>query len=154
MNPFMQIAVAEASRGVAAGHGGPFGAAVVRGKDVVVRAHNEVVSTPDPTAHAEILALRRAAAALGRFDLSDCEIFSTCEPCPMCLAAIHWARIKRIYYGCTAADAAAIGFDDQAIYAALRGPGGTDLVDSVQIDREECLEPFREWTGKTDRVRY
>ena len=154
MNPFMKLAVDEAFRGVRAGRGGPFGAAVVRDGLVIAAGCNEVVATHDPTAHAEVTAIRLASARLGRFDLSDCQIYATCEPCPMCLAAIYWARIKKLYYGATAADAAAAGFDDKVIYAALQGPADTALVEAAHIDREACLGPFQEWAAKPDRVRY
>ncbi|HBQ64082.1 MAG TPA: hypothetical protein DD727_04000, partial [Clostridiales bacterium] len=119
----MALAVEEARAGVSHMDGGPFGAVILKEGRVIAHAHNEVIKNSDPTAHAEMQAIRRAAAALGRFDLSDCEIVSTCEPCPMCLSAIYWARIRRMVYGCTREDAAALGFDDQRLYEVLEGGG-------------------------------
>ncbi len=153
MNRYMKKALEEARRGVASGDGGPFGAVIVRGGKIVAGAHNRVIVDTDPTAHAEVCAIRAAAAALGRFDLSDCELYTTCEPCPMCLAAIHWARIPRIYQGCTRYDAADIGFDDKLIYDALGGET-VSRVTAVETDRRECLDVFREWRDKADKVRY
>jgi guanine deaminase len=105
---FMQAAIEEAFRGMKADEGGPFGAVVVRQGKIIARAHNEVISTGDPTAHAEIQAIRKASQKLGKFDLSACVMYATCEPCPMCLGAIFWARIPRLYYVCSRADAASI----------------------------------------------
>jgi guanine deaminase len=118
---FMRLAIREAERGIKAGDGGPFGAVIVRRGSVLSRAHNEVLGTADPTAHAEVLAIRRAAARLGIHDLSDCTLYTTCEPCPMCYGAIAWARISHIIYGCTAEDAARLGFADCEIHSMLRG---------------------------------
>jgi len=152
-NPFMAEAIAEARAGVRAGDGGPFGAVVVRRGEVIARGHNRVVADCDPTAHAEILAIRAAGAALGRFALADCELYSTCEPCPMCLAACLWARIPQLYYGATRDDAAAAGFDDCRFHTMLdtRRPDGIAI---TLLGREECLAVFREWSAKPDRVRY
>ncbi len=154
MNPYMEEAVKEARKGVKDGDGGPFGAVVVQHGKIIVRAHNNVVSTNDPTAHAEICAIREASAKLGRFDLSDCEIYTTCEPCPMCYAAIHWAKIGRIHQGCTRDDAASIGFDDKFLYDDIRGEASEKRVSVEQIDRESCFEVFREWKARKDRVSY
>src|SRR4030042_4218292 len=121
---FMKAALREGRKGVLANEGGPFGAVIVKGSKIVSRAHNSVVKTNDPTAHAEILAIREASSKLRRFSLSDCEIYTSCEPCPMCLAAIHWARIPVLFFGCTRTDAAAIGFDDEFFYRVLRGQAG------------------------------
>jgi guanine deaminase len=150
---FMAVAVDEALAGVRSGDGGPFGAVVTRDGEILARAHNRVVADADPTAHAEILAIRAAAAKLGRFDLSDCELHSTCEPCPMCLAAIHWARIRKLHYGATRADAAAAGFDDGKLYGILAGTTPPDMP-IVQADRPACLVAFREWSEKSDKVPY
>jgi len=141
----MSAAAKEAFAGMRKNEGGPFGAVIVRRGKIVARAHNEVLKTNDPTTHAEINAIRKASAKLKRFDLSDCEIYSSCEPCPMCLAAIHWARMKKLYYGCTAADAAALGFDDKLIYDAIRGKSKKKLAEAKQIGRPECLRAFRQW---------
>ena len=153
MNPFMKTAIDEALLGVDAAHGGPFGAAVVHNGLVIALGHNNVVATNDPTAHAEILAIREACRKLGRFDLSDCELYTTCEPCPMCYAAAWWARIPVIYYGCSRDDAAAIGFDDAAIYDDLEGRSERQ-VRMAQIEREGCLVPMQRWAEKPDRVPY
>ena len=120
-NEFFNIAILEAEDGMKNNDGGPFGAVVVMDGKIIAQAHNEVISSNDPTAHAEIIAIRRASKKLGRFDLSDCELYSTCEPCPMCFSAIHWAKIKTLYFGCNNRDAAKIGFDDKFIYDVIRG---------------------------------
>ncbi len=151
---FMRVAVREAWKGMNGNEGGPFGAAVVRAGRVISRAHNEVIKTNDPTAHAEILAIRRASRKLGRFDLSDCMIYTTCEPCPMCLAAIHWARIKTFYFGCTKSDAARIGFDDQAIYRAFKGNAKAPGATAIPAQRDECLGLFKAWAAKEDKTPY
>jgi len=117
----MKIAIEEAQIGIMTGEGGPFGAVIIKNGNVISRTHNRVLQTNDPTAHAEINAIREATEKLGRFDLSDCEIYSSCEPCPMCFSAIHWAKMKKLYYGCTREDAAQIGFDDQFIYDVILG---------------------------------
>jgi guanine deaminase len=149
----MRLAVREARRGMDRNEGGPFGAVVVRGDEVVGRGHNRVLKTNDPTAHAEIIAVRRAARKLGRFDLSDCEIYATCEPCPMCLGAILWARIRHVYYGCTAEDAARVGFDDRKIYDVVRGRRG-GAVQIRPLGRKECLSLFEAWRKKPDKIPY
>jgi guanine deaminase len=151
---FMKLAAMEASAGVRKGDGGPFGAIIVRNGRLVAKAHNEVLKSSDPTAHAEVMAIRKASARLKTFDLSGCEIYTTCEPCPMCLAAILWARIGRVYFGCTRRDADAIGFRDDLFYEQMRvrlRPGGIRL---VPLGRRECLKVFREWADKRDRVPY
>ena len=154
MNEFMKIAIEEALHGMKNDEGGPFGAVVVRNGKVISMAHNEVVKTNDPTAHAEVVALRKASSILGRFDLSDCEIYSSCEPCPMCFSAIHWAKIKKLYYGSTREELANIDFDDQYIYDVIKGTAKVLQVEVIQINREESLEPFKEWKSKMDRVQY
>jgi len=151
---FMLLAVREARKGMNGNEGGPFGAAVVLAGRVISRAHNEVIKSKDPTAHAEILAIRRASKKLGRFDLSDCMIYTTCEPCPMCLAAIHWARIKTFYFGCTKGDASRIGFDDKAIYRAIKGFPKAPRIIGIPIQRDECLELFKAWEAKEDKTPY
>jgi len=150
----MNLAAAEASAGVRKNHGGPFGAIIVRQRKVVARAHNEVIKTNDPTAHAEIVAIRKASARLKTFDLSTCELYTTCEPCPMCLAAILWARIQRVYYGCTRRDAEEIGFRDNLFYEQMRVKMGAGAVKLRRLGRRECLIVFREWADKKDKVPY
>ena len=142
----MKIAIEEVSIGMKLNDGGPFGAVIVRNNKVIARAHNEVLKTNDPTAHAEIVAIRKASARLKRFDLSDCEIYSSCEPCPMCFSAIHWAKMRMLYYGCTRNDAAKMGFDDKFIYDVIKGVSKKKQLTLTQINRKECLEQFREWT--------
>ena len=154
MNKFMEIAKTQADEGMKANEGGPFGAVIVQNGKIIATGHNEVLKTNDPTAHAEIVAIRKATSKLGRFDLSDCEIYSSCEPCPMCFAAIHWAKIKKLYYGCTRFDAAGIGFDDKFIYDVIAGKANTNKVASKEIDREECIKLFKEWDQKQDKTEY
>jgi guanine deaminase len=154
MNEFMKLALEEARRGVDNGDGGPFGAVVVLDGKVISKGHSEVIKRNDPTAHAEILAIRGASSVLGRYDLSDCEIYSTSEPCPMCFAAIFWARIKRLVYGTTKEDVAEIGFDDKLIYQVIRGEADTEQLEVVNLDREGCLEYLEEWKKKPDRWLY
>jgi guanine deaminase len=155
MNPkFMEVALKEARQGMEKNEGGPFGAVIVKNSIVIAKAHNQVILTNDPTAHAEILAIRKAAKKLGRFNLSDCEIYSTCEPCPMCLAAIHWAKMKKFYFGCTGKDAARIGFDDRTIYQVIRGTAAKKHLVMKQMHRQECLHLFKIWEKKPDKVRY
>jgi guanine deaminase len=151
----MIIANEEAAQGSLNNEGGPFGAVITRAGEVIARGHNEVLKTNDPTAHAEMVAIRKAAALLGRFDLSDCEIYSSCEPCPMCLAAIYWSRMGTVHYGCTRQDAAAIGFDDNNIYEFIKDPAGkSDTLQLVPMDREECIQSFQQWQEKQDKVIY
>ncbi|MBW9149837.1 nucleoside deaminase [Clostridium sp. CM028] len=154
MNKFMKIAIEEALAGMENNDGGPFGAVIVRNGEIISSAHNQVIKTNDPTAHAEVTAIRKASSALGKFDLSDCIIYSSCEPCPMCFAAIHWAKIKTLYYGSTRQDASNIDFDDQYIYDVINGTAKKLQVERLQIDREESLEAFKKWKIKIDRVQY
>ena len=134
--------------------GGSFGAVIVRNGKIIARGHNLVIKTNDPTAHAEIVALRRASKKLKRFDLSDCEIYSSCEPCPMCFSAIHWAKMKKLYFGCTRDDAAKIGFDDKFIYDVIQGKAAKKQVKAVHLDRKDCLNLFKEWQNKNDKKQY
>jgi guanine deaminase len=150
----MKIAIEEAYKGMRAGDGGPFGAVIVKDGEIISVGHNEVIKTNDPTAHAEIVALRKATSKLGRFDLSDCEIYSSCEPCPMCFAAIHWAKMKSLFYGATRYDAAAIDFDDQYIYDVINKTATKEQVAIHPIDHDDCLGPFEEWKNKDDKVPY
>ena len=154
MNKFMKIAIDEAFKGMRADDGGPFGAVIVKDGEIIAVGHNHVVESNDPTAHAEIVAIRKAAKLLGRFDLSDCEIYSSCEPCPMCFSAIHWAKMKSLYYGATRSDAADIGFDDQYIYDVIEGKATKEQVTTENIDHDDCLGPFKEWDAKNNKVEY
>lgn len=149
----MQKAVKSAIDGVNKNHGGPFGAAIVKNGELLAIAHNEVIRTNDPTMHAEINAIRKASKKLSSFDLSGCELYTTCMPCPMCLAAIKWANIKTVYFGATSEDADKAGFRDELFYddmniEKIRG------VELIQQQREECLAAFETWEKKEDRVSY
>ena len=154
MNKFMEEAVKEAFKGMRKGEGGPFGAVIVLNGEIIARAHNEVLTTNDPTMHAEVNAIRKATKKLGRFDLSDCEIYSSCEPCPMCFAAIHWAKMKKLYYGASRFDAAAIDFDDQYIYDVINKTATEQQVEIEVIDEVECQAPLKEWGTMTEKVPY
>ena len=155
MNEFMKTALDMAFKGMNSGQGGPFGAAIVQNGAIISVAHNRVLATNDPTMHAEIAAIRAACEKLGRFDLSDCEIYSTCQPCPMCLGAIFWAKIPTLYYGCTEDDAEKIGFSDKFIYDAIRGGlENQNKLEILKIDREKCLEAFKAWEEKQDKNMY
>jgi tRNA(Arg) A34 adenosine deaminase TadA len=149
----MKEAIELAHASIAAG-GGPFGAVVTRGGRVVGRGANRVVASADPTAHAEILAIRAAAAELGTHDLGGCEIYTSCEPCPMCLGAIHWARLARVHHACTRADAAAAGFDDLCFYEELALAPERRAIPVLLDGREPGLEVFRAWLAKPDRRSY
>jgi guanine deaminase len=151
---FMREAIKLAEDGMQAGHGGPFGCVVVRAGQVVGRGHNCVTSTNDPTAHAEVTAIRDACSRLKTFQLTDCELYTSCEPCPMCLSAIYWARIPRIYFANTRQDAAAIGFDDDFIYRQIPLPLEKRAIKISQLLREEGLATFQGWTRKTNKVGY
>ena len=134
--------------------GGPFGAVIVRKGKVVGRGWNQVASTNDPTAHAEVTAIRDACKKLKTFQLDDCELYTSCEPCPMCLAAIYWARFKKVYYANTRKDAAKIQFDDDLIYREVAKPIAKRIIPMKQLLRPEALEVFAEWKTKTDKIRY
>lgn len=136
------------------GKGGPFGAIVVKGNTIVGRGCNRVTSGNDPTAHAEIVAIRDACRRLRTFQLDGCELYTSCEPCPMCLSAIYWARVKRVYFANTRKDAARIEFDDDFIYTEVSRPISKRKVAMKQILRREALAAFREWEKKTDKIPY
>jgi tRNA(Arg) A34 adenosine deaminase TadA len=151
---FMQEAIRISLAKMRAGCGGPFGAVVVRHGTIVGRGWNQVTSTNDPTAHAEVSAIRDACRRLKTFQLDDCELYTSCEPCPMCLAAIYWARCRRVYYGNTRQDAAAIQFDDDFIYREVAAPIADRQIPMRQLSRREALTAFQEWSAKTDKIRY
>ncbi len=153
-NPFMQKAIELSIENVRSGRGGPFAALVVKGGSVLAEGTNRVTSTNDPTAHAEIVAIREACRKLGDFQLTACEIYTSCEPCPMCLGAIYWARPSKVYFGGTAQDAAAHGFDDSFIFEQLQVPAAKRKIPMLQIMRVEALEAFRAWQKKTNRIEY
>ncbi|GHU66872.1 tRNA-specific adenosine deaminase [Bacteroidia bacterium] len=150
---WMRKAIQLSLKSVTAG-GGPFGAVIVKDGKEVASGHNMVTLKNDPTAHAEVSAIRKAAKKLNTFDLSGCEIFTSCEPCPMCLSAIYWARIDKIYYANTKTDAKNIGFDDSFIYDQLELPKEKRAVPIVQMLRNEAIEAFEIWEQKTDKTEY
>lgn len=145
MNSYMKLANENAIKGVAANEGGPFGAVITDEKgNILASGNNQVLLRHDPTAHAEIVAIRNATQQLKTHDLSGCILYTSCEPCPMCLSAIIWANIKTVYFGCTKKDAASIGFRDDAIYEYLKG-NRQDMLSLTEMDREACLTAFKEY---------
>ena len=150
---FMQRAIALAHENIRAG-GGPFASVIVKDGRIVAEGANQVTATNDPTAHAEIVAIRAACQALGTFQLAGCDLYSTCEPCPMCLGAIYWARPARIFYAGTAGDAAVGGFDDHFIYDELKLPHSERRIPMTQLLREEGIGIFTAWRAKVDKTPY
>ncbi len=154
-NPeFLRRAIALATRNVITATGGPFAAVVVREGKIVGEGANSVTVTNDPTAHAEVNAIRSAAKALRTFDLAGCELYSSCEPCPMCLAAAYWARLDAVYYGAGAADAARAGFDDAFLYAELRKDASQRKLSSTQLLADEAWASFAAWIASPNKVEY
>ena len=151
---FMRRAIELAQDGIDRNDGGPFGAVVVKNGEIVGEGNNRVTSTNDPTAHAEIVAIRNACEKLDSFQLDDCVIYTSCEPCPMCLGAIYWARPKRVFYACTREDAAEIGFDDEFIYKEIEKNFEHRQMKLVNLLRDEGLTVFENWTDKTDKTKY
>ena len=151
---FMRIAIELSEHNVKQAMGGPFGAVIVKDGMIVARSANRVVPTNDPTAHAEVSVIRLACQELGTYDLSGCEIYTSCEPCPMCLGAIYWARIDKVYYANTKADAAAIGFDDHFIYTELESPMSNRKLSFIQLLRDEALSAFKLWESTENRTDY
>ena len=150
---FMREAIKLSAESVRSG-GGPFGAVIVRDGEIIARGENRVTVCNDPTAHAEVSAIREAAARMGTYDLSGCEIYSSCEPCPMCLGAIYWARLDRLYYAGTRADAANVGFDDAHIYEELPLDPSQRELPTQTLLREEAQRVFEAWAEKTDKKEY
>ena len=150
----MEQAIALAVDSATSGRGGPFGAVIVRGDEVVAIGTNLVTAWSDPTAHAEIVAIRRAAEALGRVDLEGCEIYASCEPCPMCMGAILWARLDRLYFAARSEDAVAAGFDDGRFYAELALPAEKRSIATVNLMREEAQAAFEAWRANPNRIEY
>lgn len=154
-NPtFMEKAIALATENVISGRGGPFGAVVVLNGEIISSGTNLVTSTNDPTAHAEMLAIRSAAARLATFNLAGCEIYTSCEPCPMCLSAIYWARCRAIFYANTAADASEAGFDDLFIYHEMKLPLAQRSIPAVNLLREQAVSNFDAWRNYAGRIEY
>ena len=151
---FMREAIAVSLKGIRENEGGPFGCIVVKGDQIVGTGNNKVTSSNDPTAHAEIVAIRDACKNLGSFQLDDCEIYTSCEPCPMCLGAIYWARPKMIYYANNREDAASIGFDDSMIYEEMSKNYADRKIPIRSISRDEAYKVFEEWRDKEDKTTY
>jgi tRNA(Arg) A34 adenosine deaminase TadA len=151
---FMEEAIALAEKGIKNDEGGPFGCVVVKNDKIIGRGNNKVTSTNDPTAHAEIIAIREACKNLATYQLEDCEIYTSCEPCPMCLGAIYWARPKVIYYGNSRKDAAKIGFDDSMIYDEISSDLSSRKIPVINICRKEANQTFAKWQQKEDKKIY
>lgn len=150
----MREAIRLSMENVASGKGGPFGAVIVKDGKIIATGANEVTSSNDPTAHAEVVAIRNACKSLGSFQLEDCEIYCSCEPCPMCLGAIYWARPAKIYYANTKKDAADINFDDDFIYQEINLPINIRKLPTIQILRSEAQIAFQEWSNNTKKTEY
>ena len=151
---FMQKAIELSIDNVQSGKGGPFGAVVVKDGKIIAQGANSVTSNNDPTAHAEVMAIREACKVLGTFQLDGCDIYTSCEPCPMCLGAIYWARPNKVYYANTKKDAADIKFDDDFIYAEIAKPLSERSLQFIQLSRTEALEAFKLWATKQDKIDY
>ncbi len=151
---FMQEAIQLSLNGVVNNEGGPFGCVIVKGDKIVGRGNNKVTSSNDPTAHAEVTAIRDACKNLGTFQLDDCEVYTSCEPCPMCLGAIYWARPKIVYYANNRQDAADIGFDDSMIYDEMKAEMEDRKIPIIPLGRNEALKVFEEWNNKPDKTEY
>ncbi|QJB30224.1 nucleoside deaminase [Chitinophaga oryzae] len=151
---FMQYAVSLSRRGMEQGDGGPFGSIVVKGEEIVGEGWNQVLCENDPTAHAEVMAIRNACKKLGTFQLTDCEIYTSCEPCPMCLGAIYWARPSKVYYANTKEDAAAINFDDSFIYREITVPHDEKKIPLIELRDLDALKVFQEWKAMNNKTLY
>ncbi len=150
----MTFAIRLAQEHMEAGHGGPFGAVIVQGGQIIAEGWNQVTTANDPTAHAEVVAIRNAASRLNRFSLEGCTLYTSCEPCPMCLAAAYWARVDRVVYAATREDAANIGFDDEHLYKELALPVDQRSLPMNQLLRSESVNVFQAWQKMEDRVAY
>jgi guanine deaminase len=153
-NPFMARAIQLSLDNVLSGKGGPFGAVIVKSGEILAEGVNRVTAINDPTAHAEVVAIREACAKLRAFELTDCEIYTSCEPCPMCLGAIYWARLARVYFGNLASDASKIGFDDSFIYREIAQVLRKRSIPMVPMMREQALAAFRAWQEKPNKIPY
>lgn len=153
-NKFMLEAVTAALKGMENNEGGPFGCVIVKDGKIVGRGNNKVTSNNDPTAHAEVMAIRDACKNLNTFQLEGCEIYTSCEPCPMCFGAIYWARPDKVFYGCSQQDAAEIDFDDAFIYKEIELPYDQRSIPFEQLARDIALEPFQKWSKKEDKTVY
>ena len=150
----MYLAIEESKQGMQAGDGGPFGCVIVRGDEVVGTGHNKVLCNNDPTAHAEVVAIRDACSRLETFQLDNCEVYCSCEPCPMCFGAIYWARPAKVFYANTKTDAASIGFDDQFIYDQLALPLHERKIPLIAIDMPDALKVFHGWRDTSNKTLY
>ncbi len=153
-NSFMQRAIELAENGMEKGHGGPFGAVVVKDGEIVGEGFNSVIHSNDPTAHAEVMAIRNSCKNLGSFELKDCTIYTSCEPCPMCLGAIYWARIEKVVYAAKKEDAAQISFDDDNFYGEMAKDMKDRQIDFEELLREKALPLFSKWNQKPDKTTY
>lgn len=150
----MQRAIELAERGMDSNSGGPFGCVIAKGDEIVGEGWNQVTSTNDPTAHAEVVAIREACQKLGKFQLDGCVVYTSCEPCPMCLGALYWARPESVYFACTREDAAEIGFDDDFIYEELEKSNRERHLQIVNLMRDDALTVFQKWAKKPDKQEY
>lgn len=153
-NEFMQEAIRLAIEGMQQGCGGPFGAVIVKNNEIVGRGYNQVLTSLDPTAHAEVVAIREACQKIGDFSLVNCEVYASCEPCPMCLGALYWSRIEKIYYGATQVDAQAIGFDDALFYREIIKLPTERQIPMYEFMRPHALVAFTQWEQKIDKIFY
>lgn len=151
---FMHEAIQLSLKSIYTNEGGPFGCVVVKGDEIVGRGNNKVTSANDPTAHAEIIAIRDACNRLKTFQLCDCEIYTSCEPCPMCMGAIYWARLKKVYFANTRTDAAEAGFDDSMIYDELTCDHAVRKIPAIALGRPEAIKVFEAWKNKEDKIIY
>ncbi len=151
---FMKRAIQLSEKGINDDSGGPFGAVIVKDDKIIAEGFNKVTSENDPTSHAEVVAIREACKKLNSFQLEDCIIYTSCEPCPMCLGAIYWARPKKVFFACTKEDAAKIDFDDQFIYNELTKEMDTRQIEFEMLLRNDALKVFKKWEEKTDKITY
>ena len=151
---YLARAIELSAKGVREGKGGPFGCVIVQDGIIIGEGYNSVTSTNDPTAHAEVVAIRQACARINHFQLTDCEVYTSCEPCPMCLGAIYWARPKRVVYANSREEAAAIEFDDDFIYREIHAPNDDRSIPFIHVPSDEARKIFEEWKNKTDKISY
>ena len=152
MNKYMRMAINEARKGIRSGHGGTFGSVIVKDGLVIAKGHNQVIKNQDPTCHGEMMAIHKACKKLGTFDLNGCELYTTAEPCPMCLGAILWANISKVYFGCNIFDTEDIGFRDKVFYEINESGKKDELV--IELDRKQCLKLFEEYKNIKDKHHY
>jgi guanine deaminase len=151
---FLERAIELSRQGMQSGKGGPFGCVIVKDGEIIGEGYNQVTTTNDPTAHAEVVAIRNACRTLNSFQLTDCDIYASCEPCPMCLGAIYWARPERVIYANTKAEAAAINFDDQFIYDEIERPASSRQIIFIHWPHQKAIDVFEEWKNMPDKIEY